>query len=44
MRATGQSNSDLVISDADAQSIHAVPEHFRFLEKAQVLVVLDRVK
>jgi hypothetical protein len=44
MRATGQSKSDLVISDADAQSIHAVPDHFRFLEKAQVLVVLDRVK
>jgi hypothetical protein len=44
MRATGQSKSDLVISDADAQSIHAVPAHFRFLEKAQVLVVLDRVK
>ena len=44
MRATGQSKSDLVISDADAQSIHAVPDHFRFLEKAQVLVVLDRTK
>jgi len=41
MRATGQGKSDLVISDADAQSIHAVPDHFRFLEKAQVLVVLD---
>ena len=44
MRATGQSKSDLVISDADAQSIHAVPAHFKFLERAQVLVVLDRAK
>lgn len=44
MRATGQSKSDLIISDADAQSIHAVPDHFKFLEKAQVLVVLDKSK
>jgi hypothetical protein len=44
VRATGTTKADLVISDADAQTIHGVPEHYRFLEKAQVLVVLDTKK
>ena len=41
VKATGLNKSDLVISNADAQTIHAVPSHYQFLEKAQVLVVLD---
>lgn len=44
VRAAGANKADLVISDADAQTIHGVPEHYRFLEKAQVLVVLDQRK
>lgn len=39
LRADG---ADLYISDADAQTIHAVPEHFKFLKQAKVLVVLEQ--
>ena len=38
----GDNKTDLVISDEDAQLLHVVPEHMEFLEKAKVLVVLDR--
>lgn len=38
----GENKTDIVISDADAQLLHVVPEHMEFLEKAKVLVVLDR--
>lgn len=44
LRATGKNKADLIISDADAQTIHGVPEHYKFLENAQVLVVLDQSK
>ena len=37
----GDQKTDLVISDADAQTLHVVPEHLEFLGKARVLVVLD---
>ena len=33
--------SDLVISDADAQTLHLIPEHVAFLRKAKVIVVLE---
>ena len=33
---------DLVISDADAQTLYAVPEHIKFLKKGKVLIVLDQ--
>jgi hypothetical protein len=39
LRAEG---ADLYISDADAQTIHGVPEHFKFLKQAKVLVILDQ--
>jgi hypothetical protein len=41
LRATGNNRTDLVVSDADVQTIHGVPEHFKFLKQAKVLVVLD---
>lgn len=39
LRANG---ADLYISDADAQTIHGVPEHFKFLKQAKVLVILNK--
>ena len=41
LRASGNNRTDLVISDADVQTIHGVPEHFKFLKQAKVLVILD---
>lgn len=41
LRANG---ADLYISDADAQTIHGVPEHFKFLKKAKVLFIVDSDK
>ena len=41
LRAQGTQKTDLIISDADAQTIHGVPEHFKFLKQAKVLVILD---
>jgi hypothetical protein len=42
LRSEGTNRTDLVISDADAQTIHGVPEHFRFLKQAKVLIILDQ--
>ncbi len=42
IRVAGDNKTDLVISDEDAKLLHIVPEHMEFLEKAKVLVVLDR--
>lgn len=42
LRVEGDNKTDIVISDQDAQLLHVVPEHMEFLEKAKVLVVLDR--
>ncbi|NKB80298.1 MAG: hypothetical protein GKS05_00085 [Nitrospirales bacterium] len=41
LRVAGKNQTDLVISDADAQTLHVIPENLAFLEKAKVLVVLD---
>lgn len=41
LRASGTNHTDLVVSDADVQTIHGVPEHFKFLKQAKVLVILD---
>ena len=41
LRATGNNRTDLVVSDADVQTIHGIPEHFKFLKQAKVLVILD---
>ncbi len=41
LRASGNNHTDLVVSDADVQTIHGVPEHFKFLKQAKVLVILD---
>lgn len=41
LRAQGNQRTDLVISDADVQTIHGIPEHFKFLKQAKVLVILD---
>jgi len=40
LRVDAANPSDLVISEADAQTLHMVPEHVAFLKKAKVLVVL----
>ncbi len=42
LRPVGNSHTDLVISNAAAQTIHGVKDHFEFLEKAQVIVIIDR--
>lgn len=43
LRAAGEGKkTDIVIRNVDAQTLHVVPEHFEFLEKAKVLVVLDQ--
>jgi hypothetical protein len=42
LRVAGDNKTDIVISDEDAQLLHVVPENMEFLEKAKVLVVLDR--
>jgi hypothetical protein len=42
LRAEGKQHTDLVIRDADAQTIHGVPEHFKFLKSAKVLIILDQ--
>jgi hypothetical protein len=44
LRPAGTSHTDLVISNAAAQTIHGVKDHFEFLEKGQVIVVVDRSK
>ena len=41
LRASGNNHTDLIISDADVQTIHGVPEHFKFLKQAKVLVILN---
>ncbi len=41
LRASGNNHTDLVVSDADVQTIHGVPDHFKFLKQAKVLVILD---
>jgi hypothetical protein len=42
LRSQGNQRTDLVISDADAQTIHGVPAHFKFLKEAKVLIILDQ--
>jgi len=41
LRVDANNPSDLIISDADAQTLHLTPEHVAFLRKAKVLVVLE---
>jgi hypothetical protein len=41
LRAAGNSQTDLVISNAAAQTIHGVKDHFEFLERAKVIVIID---
>ena len=41
LRTSGNNRTDLVVSDADVQTIHGVPDHFKFLKQAKVLVILD---
>ena len=41
LRADG---SDYVISEADAQTLHLVPEHMAFLKQGKVLIVVDPAK
>jgi hypothetical protein len=42
VQASRANGADLYISNADAQTIHGVPEHFKFLKQAKVLVILDQ--
>ena len=42
LRAAGNSRTDLVISNAAAQTIHGVTDHLKFLEKGQVILIIDR--
>ena len=41
LKVTGENNTDLVIGDADAQTLHVVPEHLEFLKQARVVIVVD---
>ncbi|HLZ20032.1 MAG TPA: hypothetical protein VKO67_10475, partial [Smithellaceae bacterium] len=41
LRASGPGRSDLVISNADAQSIRASAETMTFMKKCRVMIVLD---
>jgi hypothetical protein len=41
VKADGPNKTDLVISNADAQTLHGMKENLNFLEKARVMVVLD---
>jgi len=41
LKVAASGGADIVISNADAQTIHGVPEHFQFLEKAQVIIIMD---
>lgn len=41
MKTDGPNRTDIVISNADAQTLHGMKEHLSFLEKARVMVVLD---
>nr|MBI3611789.1 hypothetical protein [Nitrospirota bacterium] len=41
IKPDGPNKTDLVISNADAQTLHGMKEHLSFLEKARVMVVLD---
>ena len=41
IKTDGPNKTDLVISNADAQTLHGMKEHLSFLEKARVMVVLD---
>ncbi len=42
VKAVRADGADLYISDADAQTIHGVPEHFKFLKQAKVLIILGQ--
>lgn len=42
IKASRADGADLYITDADAQTIHGVPEHFKFLKQAKVLVILEQ--
>jgi len=41
LRATGANQTDLVVANADAQTLLASAQHLSFLEKARVMIVLD---
>jgi len=41
LQVKGENQTDLVISDADAQLLHLEPKNLEFLEKGRVLVVLE---
>jgi hypothetical protein len=41
LRTARNSQTDLVISNAAAQTIHAVRDNFEFLERAKVIVIVD---
>ena len=42
IRAQGKQNTDLVIRTADAQTVHGVRDHLKFLDEAKVLIILDQ--
>lgn len=41
LKADGPNKTDLVISNADAHTLHGMKDNLTFLEKARVMVVLD---
>jgi hypothetical protein len=41
LRAAGTSKTDVVISNADAASIHSAAANLSFLEKCRVMIVVD---
>ena len=42
LRATGENKTDLVIEEAKAEYIEALPEHHAFLSQAKVLILIDQ--
>jgi hypothetical protein len=41
LRVEGANRTDLVISDADAQTLHLIPEHRKLINRAKVIIVMD---
>ena len=41
LRATGENNTDLVIEEEKAELVQVLPEHFEFLKRAKVVIIVD---
>ncbi|KPL20000.1 MAG: hypothetical protein AMJ92_00710 [candidate division Zixibacteria bacterium SM23_81] len=41
LRVQGPNRTDVVIDNANAATLHSMPEHLRFMEQCRVIIVLD---